>query len=193
MRPEYIIYPNEKITKAITFAAEAHHCQYRKGSDIPYIFHPISVGRILIENDCIETVVIAGILHDVIEDTDTEPKEIKSQFGEKVLKYVLAVSEPNKDDPWESRKRQYIKKAKTASLRILQIMCADKLDNLSQIKRDFDRVGDEVWERFNSSKDQIKWYYSSLIDIFNERFTRHQDIELTQKLEILKEEVFNER
>ena len=197
MRPTYYIYPNEDITKAITFAAEAHHRQFRKGSDIPYIFHPINVGRILIENGCIETVVIAGILHDVLEDTETEPDDITAHFsgylGRKVLKYVLAVSEPNRDDSWKNRKTQYIENAATVSLRILQIMCADKFDNLSQIKRDFDRVGEEVWERFNAPKEQIKWYYTSLVEIFIERFSRKEDIELAKQLKLKIKEVFYER
>lgn len=192
MRPSYHYYPNNDITKAIIFATEAHHLQFRKGSDIPYIFHPISVGRILIENGCIETVVIAGILHDVLEDTKTEPIDIKSKFGEKVLKYVLSVTEPNKVDPWELRKQKYIEGTKTASLRILQIKCADKFDNLSQIKRDIKKYGEEVWERFNGSKDQINWYYKSLCDIFLERFKRTEDIELAQALKLKINEVFHE-
>lgn len=180
----------DNITKAITFAAKAHRRQYKKGTNIPYIFHPVNLGRILIENDCIASVVIAGILHDVLEDTNTTPEEIKSGFGKKVLKYVLAGTEPNKDEPWEVRKKQTIEKAKSASIRILQIMRADKYDNISQIQHDLEKEGDVVWERFSVPKQRLYWYYTSLVDIFLNRFTKDQDLELAKKLKIKVEEVF---
>lgn len=174
---------NEKITKAILFAAEAHRRQSRKGSDVPYIFHPVNVGRILAENNCSETVVVAGILHDVLEDTDTKPETLSEHFGERVTDLVSAVTEPNKKDPWKTRKANYIEKAGAATLSTLQIMCADKYDNLRQIERDLQRTGESVWNRFNGTKKQLWWYYATLAGIFLERFERKEDLLLARELE----------
>jgi len=66
----------KQIDEAIIYAAQKHSGQPRKGTDIPYIVHPIEVMKILIENNCSEKVVIAGILHDTIEDAKVPPDEI---------------------------------------------------------------------------------------------------------------------
>jgi len=194
MRPQPLEgRPGHNITEAILFAAEAHRDQYRKGTIMPYIFHPINVGRILLEHGCLRNVVAAGILHDVIEDTDVTPVELKRSFNEKIFKYVMAVTEPDKTLPWEERKAAYIEKAKTASLRILQVMLADKYDNLRQIRDDLAGAGEAVWERFNAPPHRIRWYYESLIAIFLQRFEREEDVALANKLNTLIKEVYHEQ
>jgi len=62
---------------------------------------------ILIENNCEENVIIAGILHDTIEDTGTAPDEIRSLFGENVLSIVLSETE-DKTKTWQERKQATI-------------------------------------------------------------------------------------
>lgn len=90
----------ERIFDAIEFAIEAHHGQVRKGSEIPYMRHPIGVGKILHQIGCTEDVVVSGILHDCIEDTKTSQDEIMERFGDMVSKIVIGCSEPNKADTW---------------------------------------------------------------------------------------------
>jgi (p)ppGpp synthase/HD superfamily hydrolase len=183
MRPSpQIELTNTKITDAIIFAANAHQEQSKKGTDIPYIFHPLNVGRILAENDCLEAVVIAGLLHDVLEDTEATAKDIQATFGEKVLKYVLAVTQEKTREAWQNRKKKYIDRAKSCSLRVLQIICADKYDNICQIADDMEKVGSAVWKRFDASMVQIHWYYYSIAEICLERFKRKEDLELACKL-----------
>lgn len=70
------------IQKAIVFATLKHQNQKRKGTDIPYIVHPMEVMQILTDMRCNENIIIAGILHDTLEDTATTPKEI--------LRYIRA-------------------------------------------------------------------------------------------------------
>jgi (p)ppGpp synthase/HD superfamily hydrolase len=82
------------IFKVIEFATLAHSGQYRKGTKIPYIVHPLAVGQILIEHGCSVQVVIAGILHDTLEDTRVTIGEINDLFGKEVADLVQAVSEP---------------------------------------------------------------------------------------------------
>ena len=69
-----------QIEEAIEVAAEAHQGQYRKGTDTPYITHPYAVGLILMEAGCTEAVIIAGILHDTVEDTDLTLEFIRERF-----------------------------------------------------------------------------------------------------------------
>lgn len=157
------------IFDAIEYAARAHREHYRKGTKIPYIIHPISVAKILIEYDCAEEVIIAGLLHDAIEDTAVTFEDIRRSFGEKVASLVKAASEPDKSDTWENRKRHTIECLKTAPMDVLLLSCADKLDNIRSIKEDYERFGESVWKRFRRAKDAQKWYYSALADLFMSR------------------------
>ena len=157
------------IFKAIEFATKAHSGLYRKGTNIPYITHPLNVAQILIEYECPESVVTAGILHDTLEDTQATVDDIRDAFGYEVADLVNAVSEPNKSDTWENRKAHTIKHLKTASPEVLMISLADKMDNIKKIREDYEKIGNKVWERFNRPKEKQKWYYETLADVFSMR------------------------
>ena len=90
----------KKIHDAIIFAAKAHEGQRRKGTDIPYITHPFEVAQILMEAGCDETLIIAGLLHDTLEDTEVTAAEIEEQFGPEVLALVDSDSE-DKSLSWD--------------------------------------------------------------------------------------------
>ena len=77
-----------QIEEAIEVAAEAHQGQYRKGTRTPYITHPYAVGLILMEAGCSEAVIVAGILHDTVEDTELTLGFIQEHFGEYVAGIV---------------------------------------------------------------------------------------------------------
>lgn len=155
-----------QIFKAIEFAAKAHTGQFRKSTNLPYILHPLGVGRILIEYDFSEEVVIAGILHDTIEDTSVTLKDILNVFGRNVKRIVEGASEPNRSDSWVNRKQHTIDYLKTAPGDVLLVACADKLDNIRAIKKDINKIGDVLWDRFNAKKDKQEWYYKSLTKAF---------------------------
>jgi len=157
------------IFEAIEFATKAHVNHFRKGTKVPYIIHPLQVARILIESDCSDHVVIAGILHDTVEDTPVTLDDIEQVFGKEVMNLVKSVSEPDKSDPWELRKQHTIESLKTDPSNVLYVSLADKLDNIKAIKEDFDKVGDAVWERFNRPYEQQKCYYEALADVFGSR------------------------
>ncbi|MBV5337765.1 MAG: bifunctional (p)ppGpp synthetase/guanosine-3',5'-bis(diphosphate) 3'-pyrophosphohydrolase, partial [Deltaproteobacteria bacterium] len=82
-----------RINKALEFSAKAHLSQVRKGIDIPYITHPFAVGMILANAGCSEEIIVAGILHDTVEDTETTIEDIKAAFGEEVATIVAGCSE----------------------------------------------------------------------------------------------------
>ena len=73
----------DKITKAFEFAYNAHQGQTRKASEIPYIIHPMEVAIILIKHKARDNVIIAGLLHDVVEDTPISLDEIKKDLEKK--------------------------------------------------------------------------------------------------------------
>jgi len=153
------------IHEAIIFAARKHAGQVRKGTDIPYITHPMEVMQILTENGCTEKVIIAGILHDTLEDTETTPSEIIGLFGEGILKIVTAESE-DKSKTWEERKQATIDRLLSeGSFEVNLVCCADKLSNLRSMAADKATVGDKLWERFNAPKDDIEWYYRQIFNV----------------------------
>ncbi|MDK2917979.1 MAG: hypothetical protein PWQ37_712 [Candidatus Petromonas sp.] len=159
------------INKAIEMAAKAHEGHHRKSSDVPYIVHPFEVAMILQENGADTDVIVAGILHDILEDTEITKKNMKDVFGEKILSLVLAASEEleGRDKrPWEDRKRHTIDYAKSAALDEKMIICADKLSNIRSMIRNHKRIGDKLWERFNAPYSKQKWYYMSLVQSLKE-------------------------
>lgn len=157
------------IFKAVNFAAAAHSQQYRKGTELPYLLHPLGVAKILIQSGAGEEIVAAGILHDTIEDTGVTLSEIEREFGPTVKNLVQAVSERDRSDTWENRKKETVAHVKTLSLPALLVEAADKLDNIRAIREDCERLGDKVWERFNRPREQQSWYYRGLARAFLER------------------------
>ena len=74
------------IHKAIEFAVIAHQGQTRKGTDIPYIVHPFEVAQLLTAAGADESVIVAGLLHDTLEDTTITTEDIFHAFGGEVLR-----------------------------------------------------------------------------------------------------------
>lgn len=155
-----------KYFEAVDFAHKAHKGQYRKASKIPYIIHPLSVMELLIRNGAEEEAVIAGILHDVVEDTDCTLDEIKEIFGARVAELVGYASEPHREDKWMTRKLHTIELLKgLKDKEALNVICADKYHNVMSMAKDYEYIGEELWEKFKYGKEQQKWYYTSIADV----------------------------
>ncbi|WP_273853180.1 HD domain-containing protein [Guptibacillus spartinae] len=150
------------IEKAVSFSAVAHDGQYRKGLPLPYFSHPVTVGFYLLEAGASEEAIAAGILHDVVEDTAITYEMLKKEFGQVIADLVSGCSEPDKSLSWEQRKTHTISTLRIASFPVKQIACADKLHNLTTIKSDYEKEGEQVWERFNRGKEKQRWYYESV-------------------------------
>jgi (p)ppGpp synthase/HD superfamily hydrolase len=177
--------------KAIEFAAKAHAGQFRKGSRVPYIIHPLQVAKILIETGCSEEIVLAGILHDTVEDTPVELIDIEKLFGKQVAELVAGASEPDKSDTWENRKQHTINFLKNAPLDVVKIMLADKLDNIQTTAVEYQRVGEEFWKRFQRPKPQQKWYHEALRELFCNRIQDEPFISLVNTFDHLVQSVFS--
>ncbi len=151
------------IDSAIKLSFKAHRNQTKKGTNSPYIVHPISVALILSHAGCSEEVIAAGILHDTVEDTKITLQCIREKFGDKVADIVNGCSEPDKSLPWKERKTHTIDFLKTASQEVRLVACADKLHNIRTIASDYEKNGDEIWERFTEKrKEEQEWYYKGV-------------------------------
>jgi (p)ppGpp synthase/HD superfamily hydrolase len=170
-----------RIDRAIEFAAKAHHKQYRKSSNVPYISHPYSVAILLKDAGCDEDVVIAGLLHDVVEDTPVTLKDIKLHFGEKVTEIVDGCSEPDRKAPWKERKKHTIQYLKNAPFNIKIVSCADKLHNLRTISSGLQSIGDSFWDRFHKGYDDQRWYYISIAESLFEGLDGQPELSLFQQ------------
>jgi (p)ppGpp synthase/HD superfamily hydrolase len=177
---------SQKLFKAIEFATKAHTDQFRKDTKIPYIIHPLGVAKILIESGSSEEIVIAGLLHDTVEDTEVTLDQVESEFGKVVARLVEGASEPNKSDTWDNRKKHTIDYLQDAPMNVVLVTFADKLDNMRAIRSDYDNLGDEVFVRFNEPKDKQRWYFESLAKVFSKRIA---DEPLASLLKEFKSEV----
>jgi GTP diphosphokinase / guanosine-3',5'-bis(diphosphate) 3'-diphosphatase len=175
------------INKAISFATLAHQGQMRKGSNIPYIFHPLEVGYILAQITEDEEIICAGILHDTAEDAAVSLDTIKKLFSERTAKLVATQSE-NKALSWEERKRHTIEYLKLEATYEEKLICvADKLSNIRSTNKDFKKLGGNLWSRFNKGYEDQKWYYTSLV----ESLQSLGDIEEYKEFKKLVHEIFS--
>jgi (p)ppGpp synthase/HD superfamily hydrolase len=162
-----------RLYDAIELAARAHHNQVRKGTEIPYVVHPLAVAAWLIRLECPEHTVIAALLHDVIEDTAVSVEEIRSRFGPQVAALVIGLSEPDKKAAWEARKAHTIRYLESqASEDLLLVALADKLDNIRSIREGLEQDGEAFWRRFNRPKEKQRWYYEHLEAAFSSKVRR---------------------
>jgi predicted esterase YcpF (UPF0227 family) len=160
------------IQKAINIAVQAHEGQLRKGTNIPYIVHPLRVMERLLRAGYSEEVACAGVLHDVIEDGDVLLSDIEYIFGKRVAELVDAATEIETQgvrdaSTWKHRKEHKLDsfEALTDS-EALAVIVADKLDNLADMVRDQKAIGEKLWERFNASYDEIVWFYTTIRNIY---------------------------
>lgn len=179
----------KKIKDAIQFAIQVHELdqkQKRKGKDIPYVTHPLTVGLILSRAGADEDTVVAGILHDTIEDSVSEKKVsqemLEKRFGEEVAKLVLSVTETNKELPWEERKAEALEHIKTFSHNSLLVKSADIISNTTELIEDYEQAGEEVFARFNAPKDKLLQHYQHVIVAIIENWVENPFVEDLQHI-----------
>ncbi len=164
------------LTRAIAYAARAHEGQVRKGSDIPYIVHPLEAVAVCATMTSDPVVLSAAVLHDVVEDTAATIGDIRSEFGDRVAQIVASESEGKRADrpaadTWEERKQEALGHlASTDDVDVLMVCLSDKLSNIRAMRRDLAEQGEALWSRFNQ-KDPAKhaWYYGNIARILRPR------------------------
>lgn len=187
-----------RASSAFELAARAHATQCRKGTNIPYISHPMAVASRVLVWGGDEDQFVAALLHDVIEDAGAEfAAEIESTFGSDVLRIVreLSDAEPAKGErkaPWIERKRAYIEHLATCGEKTLLVSAADKWHNLASVLEDVRKEGDAVYARFVGEEPELAKKkaltlenYECLIEVY-ERRGLSCACELRALLEVLK-------
>lgn len=181
------------VAEAVTFAAQNHGVQARKGTLIPYLVHPMNVGKSLIRYGAGTDLAIAGILHDLVEDTPATLDDVRERFGDRVAELVEHASEPDKDADWRTRKQHTVSSVETCNdIELLALKCADKLDNLRDTSFDLSQEGEVLWERFNTPNGKVDqaWYYGALSDVFSKKLSGTQWQELAEALRTLVKSLF---
>ena len=177
---EFTMNP-ERLYRAIQFAARAHEGQKRKGKNpAPYICHPVFVGMELLRLGCDEATIVAGILHDTIEDGfPILPREImdnwvKKEFGANVLQLIQSVTEPKdptmskeeKKRTWESRKNAYLEQLKSAPVEARAIACVDMWANILELKQTLKEEGPDALKLFNVDMEKKLKHWQRELELF---------------------------
>lgn len=159
------------LEQAIVFAVNAHSGMVRKGTQNPYILHPLEAAAIVSTMTTDKEVIAAAVLHDVVEDTDITIETICQQFGRRVAELVDAESENKRPgqsaaSTWKLRKQETLDHLSAVEdIAVKMVTLGDKLSNIRSIYRDRQTMGEKLWDRFNQ-KDPMEhyWYYSGICE-----------------------------
>lgn len=164
---------SDRINHALAFAAKHLDTQVRKGLRLPYVTHAANVAVILTHYGCDESIVVSGVLHDVIEDSvrdgytpDDLTVRIGAKFGDDVLRTVLSVTRRRHDDAGvemskDDVKDDYLSRLADASEDARWVCAAHTLHNAGTILADLRRTIEPmtVWSRGGSTRDgTVQWY-----------------------------------
>ena len=176
-----------QIKKAIQFAARKHHGQLRIANPadgpLPYVTHLFSVALLVAEDGTDDEIVIAALLHDTLEDTDTTREELATVFGERVAALVESVSEIREKNgepfDWKGRKEDYLARLENTSDDAVLIAIADKIDNIESRIEEFEKQGDLFLGHWKQPNEAYLWFYGETARIAQKRLPKHA---LTKRL-----------
>ena len=188
---------SSRFDDAFAVAQRVHREQTRKGTEVPYIAHVMGVAALVLEFDGSETEAIAALLHDALEDAppDFDAHRVREiitvRFGLEVLAIVEHCTDTTEQPKplWRTRKRRYIEEAEHAPPSAMKVSAADKLHNVRSLIRDYRRLGDALWSRFNpdASQSGVLGYYRALADIYLRRMPGSLADELDRAVRELEE------
>ena len=184
MSPQPRWTASSELDLAFAIARERHAFKSRKTDATPYISHLMGVSALVIEHGGSEIQAAAGLLHDVIEDTEMTYGDLVRKVGEAVADIVLDCTDSTerKDDDqmtpeekvrdWKERKVKYLDHlaAKPDGAPSLLVVLADKVHNGEKTARDIERCRaegrslEEFWKAFNAPREDQAWWYDSLLD-----------------------------
>lgn len=194
------MFLSPRIEKAIVRATVLHHFQKRKISGVPYIVHPYSVAFLLAHYVDDEDVIIAGLLHDVLEDTPEYTEAmLLEEFGERVLQIVKEVTEDYTQaerlnhllrggdrDAWRTRKERYLHNLSNDSEAALLVATADKVHNMRNVVDEYAEHGNQVWVQFRRKPEELLWFYSEASRVISERLKHPLVVEMNRLLQELR-------
>jgi guanosine-3',5'-bis(diphosphate) 3'-pyrophosphohydrolase len=142
------------VREAFETAQAAHAGQFRNGAErFPYIDHPRAVAERLAGHGSTDEVLAAALLHDAVEDTETEVEELRTRFGDRVANMVAAMTEDETIEDYEERKTEHRQRVAEAGTEVLAIYAADKLTNLAMLRDAYAAKGEAVAEQLSVPLD----------------------------------------
>ena len=162
------------LDRAIIFAVKAHAGTERRGKGFPYIVHPMEAMEIVATMTPDQELLAAAALHDVVEDTDVTPEEIRAEFGERIANLVVAESDVfpegvSEEESWRFRKQAAIDRLAAAPHDAKIVALGDKLSNMRAIARDYATKGDELWKLFHApDPSDHEWHYRGVANSLRE-------------------------
>ena len=163
-----------RLEHAINIATFAHRNQKRKGSELPYIVNPFSTMLIASNVTEDEDVLIACLFHDIFEDVPEEysRQQMTTEFGNRVVQMVEDVTKDDSIKDWRKRSDAYLDHVKQSPDESIIVCASDKISNISAVLSDYKKVGEELWDRFASSKTDQLWWYKSVLEIVESRLPK---------------------
>jgi (p)ppGpp synthase/HD superfamily hydrolase len=155
--------------RALAYAQECHAGQQRDSDHAPFIIHPLEVAALLHNTGHPETVVTAGILHDTLEDTDAEPADISTRFGDDVARLVRAMTEDPDIEPYEARKAALREQVARSGPDATDVFAADKVAKVRELRAQLGRDPGLLEADDDGARRRLAHYEQSL-DML-ERFT----------------------
>lgn len=166
---------SRRLDAALGLAADAFRHRRRKCTTIPYLSHLLAVTAIVMEYGGDEEQCIAAVLHDLLEDVPgATAADLARDFGPEVARLVRAQSDATDarhKAPWLPRKQRYLAHLRTTDDRVRLVSAADKLHNVQSIRRDLDRIGDDLWARFTGRRIGTLWYHRAVVDALADGWT----------------------
>lgn len=155
------------LARAVEFACRYHVAQVRKGAGVPYVSHLLQGAGLVLEYGGSFASAVAGVLHDVVEDTAATLDDVRAEFGDEVADIVDACTDTvggasgEAKEPWRVRKERHLAKLEHVSLDAAIVIACDKLHNLRTQVADMAHGVDEV--KFNASLENRAWLNAATI------------------------------
>jgi (p)ppGpp synthase/HD superfamily hydrolase len=160
------------IERALRLALAAHEGQFQKGpAVVPYVVHPLHIAVMLARWGMEEDLIVAGLLHDVVEDCPGWTLErIAEDFGAHVASIVGQLTE-DKSKSWEDRKRRAVEHVPHLSPEAATVKATDLLHNLYRLVDGLRESPDpaEVWKRFKGGRERTLEHYAALVEALAKR------------------------
>ena len=159
------------LEESVIYATVMYQGKVRKFKSVPFILHPMEVAQILATMTDDQEILAAGILHDILEETDGTLAEIEKRFGKRVA--LLVASESENDYPgedrratWKRRKEEALKVLKySADIGVQMLWLADKLANIRSLARIYSEQGEALWKVLHQTDpEEHRWYYRSVAE-----------------------------
>ena len=162
----------DRIEHAIRFAGK-HHRDHMRHDALPYLTHLFSVALLTTLHEVNEDMVITGLLHDALEDTDATAEEVEAEFGVQIRAYVESLTEELKenrlDRTWKERKESYLEALVHAPLPAFVVAIADKIHNAESLAHIIEQDGCAGLRRFGAGGKGLVWFHKEVLRLAETR------------------------